>query len=564
MKPSSCALLCFVLLLGCAEGTIGVPGPGQPDPDPADRYAAALYAPEHIVEIRIEMDPADASALASETNDIFSLLEGADCMDTPWSGPFTWYPADIWVDGVLVEQVGLRKKGLIGSLSTTKPSLKVKFDKFVSGQSLSGLERLTLNNAISDPSLIKQCLGYRLFEAAGIPAPRCNFAHVVAQGSDLGIYVNVEPVKERFLRRAFAGDDRGDLYEGTLSDFRPGWTGTFEPDTSATDPSLGPILAVTDALSEPDDGDALAALEQALDLQAFHRFWAMEVLIAHWDGYAGNRNNFYVYRRSGAQGLEFLPWGIDGILYGGDNLGVTMASSALPNRLWRIPAQRARQIEVMQEVFDAVWDEDALLASIDAMVELVEPFALPDDRRADETEAVRDFVRDRGERLDDALNSPLPTFEAPANDSVCLVEAGELTVAFETTWDTLGAPNPLSIGWSSITGSYHGDPVDLTGAAVAGLSGGQVLVGALAWDQPDVVREVVAVVPTWQISAEPIPLGGFGAGAYLIDVDTSVEPAVSRTLGSLRNGSLQFTQLVGEPGGAVAGSLSGTLYDGGP
>jgi len=559
-------LLCLALA-GCANGTIGpLPEPGDTDPplDPGELTAQALFAPEHIVEIDISMDPDDAASLAAETNNIFNLLEGADCMDEPWSGPFNWYPGDIEVDGVLVENVGLRKKGLIGSLSTTKPSLKVKFDSFVPDQTFSGMKRLTLNNSISDPSLVKQCLGYRLFEDAGIASPRCNFAHVVAQDIDLGIYVNVEPFKKRFLRRNFDGNDSGDLYEGTLSDFREGWTGTFEPDTSSTDTSLGPIHAVTDALAITDDDDALAALEEVLDLEQFHRFWAMEVLIAHWDGYTGNRNNFYVYRPRGAEELVFLPWGIDGIFRGANDVRATLANSALPRRLWNMPDQRARQVEVLEGLIDEIWDEDALVAAIDDMVELVEPYALPDDRRLPDTEELRAFVLGRRDALLDVLAGPLPVLDQPLGESACLVEAGQLSVEFDTTFATLGSDDPLGTGWSSVTGTYHGEPVALEGSALAGVDGGNLLVATLALDDPQTVREVVAVVPLWQLSGDPIPLGGFGAGAYLIDIDISVQPGIPTTLGSLWNGSLQFTALVGEVEGPVTGSFTGILYDGGP
>ena len=42
-----------------------------------------------------------------------------------------------------------------------------------------------------------------MFEKAGLPAPRCNFARVSMNGEDLGIYVHVEPVKKAFLRDNF-------------------------------------------------------------------------------------------------------------------------------------------------------------------------------------------------------------------------------------------------------------------------------------------------------------------------------------------------------------------------
>ena len=88
---------------------------------------------------------------------------------------------------------------------------------------MSGLTRFTLNNAKQDPSYVNQCIGYDLFRAAGVPAPRCNFANVTVNGENLGLYVHVESVKKPYLRQYFASDE-GNLYEGTLSDFRDGWT----------------------------------------------------------------------------------------------------------------------------------------------------------------------------------------------------------------------------------------------------------------------------------------------------------------------------------------------------
>ena len=92
--------------------------------------------------------------------------------------------------------------------------------EYVEGQNLHGVDNITLNNSVQDPSLIRQCIGYQLFTDAGYPSPQCNFAHVYVNGTDLGIYVHVEPIKRTFLRTHFDEDD-GDLYEGTVSDFAP-------------------------------------------------------------------------------------------------------------------------------------------------------------------------------------------------------------------------------------------------------------------------------------------------------------------------------------------------------
>ena len=98
-------------------------------------------------------------------------------------------------------------KGFIGSQSTTKPSIKINVDEYVEGAKLFGVDNITLNNGVQDPSLLRQCLSYQLFDLAGLPSPRCNFAHVYVNGADMGIYVHVEPIKPAFLRQHFDEDD---------------------------------------------------------------------------------------------------------------------------------------------------------------------------------------------------------------------------------------------------------------------------------------------------------------------------------------------------------------------
>ena len=132
----------------------------------------------------------------------------------------------------------VRKKGFIGSLSTARPSLKLDLGEFEEDWAFEGARRLTLNNAVSDPAVVRQCLTYSAFADAGLPAPRCGFARVTVNGVDLGLYVNLEPVKEPFLERHW-GDSSGNLYEGTLSDFTPSMSGTLEAKTNEDETDRG-------------------------------------------------------------------------------------------------------------------------------------------------------------------------------------------------------------------------------------------------------------------------------------------------------------------------------------
>jgi len=543
---------------------------GTAPPDPAIAAAEALYDPDHVVVVDITIDIDDAEALSLETNHIFDLLEGEDCLDAPWSGPFNWYPADVEVDGEMVAESAVRKKGLIGSLSTEKPSLKVDFDKYVDEQTWNGLGRMTLNNSISDGTYVKQCLGYQLFRDAGIPAPRCNFATLSANEDPLGIYVNVEPLKKDFLDWAFDGDDDGDLYEGTLSDFRAGWTNTFEADTNSTDPARLPILQVTAALEIVDDDAMLDALDEVLDVDAFMRFWAMEVLVAHVDGYAGNTNNFYIYKPENSDQLVFLPWGIDAIFwqtsaFGSDTTLVTLNNTALTRRLWDIPAQRQRYLDTLQELLDTVWDEDALLAEIDRMVELTAPYALDDGGRQEaELEYLRAFITGRRAELEAAMAAESPTFDIPLREGICLIESGDMTLTITTPWGNLDSPDPLSEGASRLTGTIDTEAFDLFGGAIAGESYGVATIAGIALLDGDTVRyAAVEVYADDLFEGARIPLNGSPYAAIVADVDFLVsEEAV--IVGSIWDGELVIETYSGVPGEPFAATIEGTVFGGGP
>ena len=151
-----------------------------------------------MLDISIEIAGEDWDTLRHQTRtfeDVIAEIERYG-LSRPFADIYTWFGATVTVDGETHADVGVRKKGFLGSQSDTKPALKLRFDKYVDGQSLGGvMERMTLNNSIQDPSMVNTCLSYRVFAAADNPAPRCNFATVSVNGKDLGLYVHVEEMK---------------------------------------------------------------------------------------------------------------------------------------------------------------------------------------------------------------------------------------------------------------------------------------------------------------------------------------------------------------------------------
>ena len=272
----------------------------------------AMFEADRLLDVEITLPPEDWDALRLQTRTILDLF-GVGCMEGPFESPFSYFQGEVRIDGELVEKVGIRKKGFLGSLSENRPSLKVKFGEYVEDQAFEGMRRLTLNNSRQDPSKLRQCISYDLFRKAGLVAPRCNWAKVTVNGNYLGLYVHVESLKKPFVRRNFSSDE-GTLWEGTLSDFRQGWMKTFEQKTNKGEDDNAGLVAIQEALSAPDDV-LFDTLNAHMDVEKFIDFWAMEVLIGHWDGYAGNTNNFYLYEDpTDGHRVTFIPWGADGTL----------------------------------------------------------------------------------------------------------------------------------------------------------------------------------------------------------------------------------------------------------
>ena len=74
----------------------------------------------------------------------------------------TYYPADMTWNGMTVRNVGIRSRGL-GSRSSTKPGLRVDFDRYSNGQQFLGLKSFVLDNLTQDFSGIKETVAMRFF-----------------------------------------------------------------------------------------------------------------------------------------------------------------------------------------------------------------------------------------------------------------------------------------------------------------------------------------------------------------------------------------------------------------
>jgi spore coat protein CotH len=131
---------------------------------------------------------------------------------------------------------------------------------------------------------------------------------------------------------------------------------------------------------EKNSFDYEQAIGDVVDLDAFFRFWAVESLLGFWDGYSGNRNNYFFYLDAGSGKIHFIPWGADALfekyspIDRTPNLPLSVKTQGrVAYRLYQRPATRNRYARTMRDVMERYWDERALLAETERIEEMLLP-----------------------------------------------------------------------------------------------------------------------------------------------------------------------------------------------
>ena len=209
-----------------------------------------IFPVDRVIDIEITVEEKDWNTIRFQRRDMETQF-APERQFGEIEGPYTYVPAKFVIDGVEFPQVAIRKKGLLGSQSTVRPSLKIKLNYYDKDAEIGGLNLLTLNNNRQDSTQMSQFMGYALFNKVGSPAPRCAFAQVKLNGKNLGVYSHVESAKKALVERAFGNSD-GTLFEGTVVDFDPDWEKSFDRKFGDEKSGHAKLKAVSKALTRPE------------------------------------------------------------------------------------------------------------------------------------------------------------------------------------------------------------------------------------------------------------------------------------------------------------------------
>ncbi|MEM1423784.1 MAG: CotH kinase family protein [Planctomycetota bacterium] len=306
MKTVLCAGLCFLAAGAFAE---------TPRPTGDAGYAEAgrvIFVDDEVTEIFVTVDPADLAAMLSD----------------PFDNTFRACTVRIVNSRIddTITQVAIRPRGNT-SRNAVKKSWKLKFNEFVPGREVRGLEKLNLNGHQNDVSIVRGKLSWDMYRGFGVPAPRASMVRLVINDGALvdGVYTNVEQIDDEFVD-AWFGNDEGNLYQcafkGARADLRfvpPGDAqayaslggATYELENDSGADQHADLADFIWFVENADDATFASEIVERFSVDNFLRSLALDCVNGHWDNPWYGSNNFFLYHNPDSGRFEYIPYDLD-------------------------------------------------------------------------------------------------------------------------------------------------------------------------------------------------------------------------------------------------------------
>jgi hypothetical protein len=382
------------------------------------------------------------------------------------------------------------------------------------------------------------------------------------------------------------GSSKGDLWEGYAGDFTESDFNRIQHRFGKDDDSET-LQVLYDLLQSPDPVP-LASIEKLIDLDAFIRLWAGEVLIGHWDGYASNRNNYYIYRHPKTELLYFIPWGPDSAFWDpGPFLPAGLprsfkARGHLCLRLWELPEVRNRYRQEMQRQLNEVWNEQKMLSELDQSLALTQPYRTVSNQAAEKgADTIRTFIENRRGEVQPELDVAAvdwiqPERKGVAGPGAVMEISGEFSSVFEIPQADTNVEAP-----SDVLNLFANVPAGLVGTGSANIEftvDGELQQPFTHYGvrttpgDPDFIRKGYPVIeliatsdsghPPWRLTLTMDPyqlkegkneleVDHFTVWALLSQGNPGADDAQTTAFGI--SGSLELDRFSSEPGSAVSG-----------
>lgn len=315
------------------------------------------------------------------------------------------YPATFIFTSSLVcdtfNLVGFRLRGNT-SRYAQKKSFRVSFNTFQNIEFFD-LDNMNLNGEHNDPSIIRSKLNSDILRQIHIPAARANHVAVYINNNYYGLYISVENIDDNFLDKRYTRSF-GNLYKCYWSSnlmfisnnpndykFTDGnGRRIYELKSNESVDDYSDLANFINILNNTSVDDFPVNLEPVFNVNLYLKTLAFEVLTGHWDGYAFNQNNYYLYHNPTTDRFEYLPYDMDNT-FGIDWFNIdwterniyTWAENDRPlaNKLLQNDEYRTRFSFYVNLIIQTSFETSLIYPRIDDLKNMITPFAEADNFR---------------------------------------------------------------------------------------------------------------------------------------------------------------------------------------
>lgn len=281
-----------------------------------------------------------------------------------------------------IKEVGFRLRGNTSRVAMKK-SFKVSFNTFVDKRKYHGVEKLDLNGEHNDPSSSRSVLYWYMLRKANVVGSRANHVQVYINGNYYGLYTNVEHIDEEFVKTYYDNDD-GNLYKclwpadltyhGTNQNnykFMNGDYRVYDLKTNEEADNYTDLVELINVINNTPMTEFPCKLEEVFNVQGYLKIAALDVLTSNWDGYAFNKNNFYLYHNPATGLFEYIPYDVDNT-FGIDWFNIDWATRNIYNwasseprplfkKLMQVPDYKAQYTYYIKQLINEVINDQAFV-----------------------------------------------------------------------------------------------------------------------------------------------------------------------------------------------------------
>ncbi len=290
--------------------------------------------------------------------------------------------------------VGIHVRGNT-SRDAAKKSFELSFNSYVPGRKYRGLEKMKLNGEHNDVSILRSKVSYDLLTQCGLPSPRTSYIKLYINNEYKGLYIHIEHFDEEYIQKRFPNDHTGNLfkcfygsdltYHGTNPTY---YQNTYKLKTNETVNDYTGLIHLIEVLYNSANANFVCEIQDVFDVDSYLRTLALEILIGQWDGYAYNKNNYFLYERPSDGKFIFMEYDLDNT-FGIDWFNVdwstrnlyTWANSNRPlySKLLAVPYFKDRFNYHMKDILTNYFLPTPLNSNLQSTQNLISSAALADD-----------------------------------------------------------------------------------------------------------------------------------------------------------------------------------------